>query len=168
MLLEAHSLASRLALLQGKMPDMDRWAGLLGDAVPVMLLMHVPHLTLANVLLAQERRATLQKAVDCWQQLGQFAEATHNTWRLMEIAAMQAILMEAKGEQQAALDLLENVVARAEPRGFVRLFADLGPRMAGLLILLRQQGVEPEYIARILAAFPVSRRRRTHGGCVNR
>ena len=66
---------------------------------------------------------------------------------------MQALHKEAEAEPQVALNLLEQVVAQAEPLGYIRLFADLGPRMAGLLDRLRQQGVSPDYIARILAAF---------------
>jgi LuxR family maltose regulon positive regulatory protein len=73
---------------------------------------------------------------------------------LKEITAMQAVLKEAEGQREAALTLLEPVLAWAEPRGYIRLFADLGPRMAGLLEQLRRQGVAPDYIAQVLAAFP--------------
>jgi LuxR family maltose regulon positive regulatory protein len=105
------------------------------------------------VLLAQGTPDALQKAGDLMARLRQSAEATYNTWRTMEITAMQAVLKETEGEQQAALALLEQVLVWAEPRGFIRLFADLGPRMAGLLDLLRRQGVAPAYVSQILTAF---------------
>jgi LuxR family maltose regulon positive regulatory protein len=152
-LVEAHSFVARLALLQGQVPDTSQWAAPLGDEIPLMLMLQIPHLTLANVLLAQGTPDALQKAGDLMARLRQSAEATYNTWRTMEITAMQAVLKETEGEQQAALDLLEPVLVWAEPRGFIRLFADLGPRMAGLLERLYRQGVASEYITQILASF---------------
>jgi LuxR family maltose regulon positive regulatory protein len=154
LLLEAESLASHLALLRGEVPSAIRWAGLVGDAVPLMLMLRIPHLTLANVLLAQGTPGTLQKASNLLMLLHQSAQATHNTWRLMEIEAMQAVLSDAVGERQTALARLESVVAWAEPRGYVRLFSDLGSSMASLLEQLRRQGVAPEFVAQVLAAFP--------------
>jgi LuxR family maltose regulon positive regulatory protein len=126
---------------------------MLGDTLLIMLLLHIPHLTLANVLLAQGTPGALQKSADLTAWLRQSAEATHNTWRVMEITAMQAVLKEAEGQREAALALLEPVLAWAEPHGYIRLFADLGPKMAGLLERLRRQGVAPDYIAQILDAF---------------
>ena len=41
----------------------------------------------------------------------------------------------------------------AEPGGFIRLFVDLGPRMADLLKQLIKQNVAVGYIGQILAAF---------------
>jgi two-component system KDP operon response regulator KdpE len=40
------------------------------------------------------------------------------------------------------------------PGGFVRTFVDLGPVMDGLLFQLAQRGVAPEYLERVLGAFP--------------
>jgi LuxR family maltose regulon positive regulatory protein len=154
MLLETHALASRLALLQGQTPDANRWSEPPGDAVPVMLWLSVPHLTLAKVLLAQGTPESLQEAGEQLTRLRRLAEGNHNAWRLMEITALQALLEAAAGEQRAALDLLEPVLAWAEPRGYIRLFADLGPRMAVLLNQLRSQGIAPDYVGQILAAFP--------------
>ena len=154
MLLETNALLSRLALLQGQMPDANHWAEPLGDAVLVMLWLSIPHLTLANVLLAQGTSESLQEAAELLTRLRRSAEDTHNTWRVMEITALQALLKAAAGEQQAAFDLMEPVLAWAEPRGYIRLFADLGPSMALLLNQLRSQGIAPDYIGQILAAFP--------------
>jgi LuxR family maltose regulon positive regulatory protein len=105
------------------------------------------------VLLALGSPETLLEARDLLARLRQSAEATHSTWRVMEITAMQAVLKEAEGQREEALALLGPVVLWAEPQGFVRLFVDLGPRMAELLEELRRQGVAPEYISQILAAF---------------
>ena len=42
----------------------------------------------------------------------------------------------------------------AEPGGFIRLFVDEGAPMAQLLAVAAKRGVMPEYINRLLAAFP--------------
>jgi LuxR family maltose regulon positive regulatory protein len=69
------------------------------------------------------------------------------------VLALQALLQDAQGDEPAALALLQQAVSLAEPGGFIRLFADLGPRMAGLLARLRRTGVDPGYTGRILQAF---------------
>jgi LuxR family maltose regulon positive regulatory protein len=160
MLIEAESLGARLALLQGQVPDASRWASMLGDSVMLMLLLHIPHLTLANVLLARGTPEALLEAKDLLAWLRQSAKATHNAWRVMEIKAMQAVLKEAEGQREQALALLEEVVAWAEPQGFVRLFVDLGPRTVELLDRLRWQGVAVDYITQILLGFEQTDHRR--------
>jgi LuxR family maltose regulon positive regulatory protein len=42
----------------------------------------------------------------------------------------------------------------AEPEGYVRLFVDEGQPMVHLLALALAHGIAPEYVARLLAAFP--------------
>ncbi|HSR34376.1 MAG TPA: LuxR C-terminal-related transcriptional regulator [Anaerolineae bacterium] len=153
MLLEAYSFASRLALLEGQSPDTDYWAASLSNTFPVMLLIEIPHLTLATILIARGTPDALQEAAELLARLRQFVEETHNTWRLIEVLSLQALLHSAQGDESAAFTALEQAITLAEPGGFIRLFVDLGPSMARLLDQLRQQGVAPDYIARILAAF---------------
>ena len=154
MLFEAHSFASHLALLQGQVPNTDRWAHLIGDEVPLMLMLHIPHLTMVNVLLTEATPDALQRVRKLLELLRQSAESNHNTWRLMGIKAMQAILLDIEGDNQSALVLLEEVLSWTEARGYIRLLVDLGPRMAVLLGQLMEQGVTPGYIKKILDSFP--------------
>ena len=48
---------------------------------------------------------------------------------------------------------LTRAIQLAEPGGFIRIFVDLGLKMAELLRQLGQQGLAPHYIDQILAAF---------------
>ena len=59
-----------------------------------------------------------------------------------------------RGEQAAALAVLEQAVRLAEPGGLLRVFIDLGSPMAALLTTLAAQGVAPAFVARILDSFP--------------
>jgi LuxR family maltose regulon positive regulatory protein len=120
-----------------------------------MLLLHNPHLTLANVLLAQGTPEALLEAKDLLTRLHQLAEATHTSWRKMEIMAMQALLKASEGDQEGAQALLKEVVQWAHQHGFIRLFTDMGPQMAILLESLKPQKKSVQaYVRNILVAFP--------------
>ncbi len=51
---------------------------------------------------------------------------------------------------------LEQALTLAEPGGFIRIFVDEGPPMARLLYEALSRGIEPDYVRRLLAAFPVA------------
>ena len=67
--------------------------------------------------------------------------------------ALQALLHEAYHESAEAQDTLKQAVLLAQPGGLVRVFVDLGPRMAHLLTALARKGVAPDYISQIVQAF---------------
>jgi LuxR family maltose regulon positive regulatory protein len=67
---------------------------------------------------------------------------------------LQAIALHAHGEKEEALQLLGDVLALAEPGGFIRIFVDEGPPMARLLYEVLSRGISPDYVRRLLAAFP--------------
>jgi LuxR family maltose regulon positive regulatory protein len=50
----------------------------------------------------------------------------------MEVLLVQALLHEAQGDEQAALNALADALALAKPEGFLRPFIDGGPHMASL------------------------------------
>ena len=47
----------------------------------------------------------------------------------------------------------EEALALAEPSGFIRIFVDEGPPMADLLSKATAQGIMPDYVSKLLAAF---------------
>jgi LuxR family maltose regulon positive regulatory protein len=51
---------------------------------------------------------------------------------------------------------LERALALAEPGGFIRIFVDEGPSMARLLHEAPSREIAPDYVRRLLAAFPVA------------
>ena len=68
---------------------------------------------------------------------------------------LQAVAFQALGERARAVELLDGALALAEPGGFIRIFVDEGTPMARLLREALSRGVRPEYVRRLLAAFPV-------------
>jgi LuxR family maltose regulon positive regulatory protein len=141
--------------MQGDLDTAGRWATTVGPAVPLglMAFFYAPQLTLPKVLLAANTPAGRQQAGGALARLHGFVTAAHNTRFTIEVLALQALLQDAQGDGRAALALLERAVLMAEPGGFIRLFVDLGPRMAGLLARLRRAGVAASYTDQILQAF---------------
>ena len=70
----------------------------------------------------------------------------------IEAYALRAMLQDQRGQETGMLVDLEHALRDAEPEGYVRLFADLGPPMAALLREARSRGVLSEYVDRLLAA----------------
>lgn len=72
----------------------------------------------------------------------------------LNVMVLQAVALHVNGEKEAAVSLLGETLALAEPVGFIRMFVDEGPPMGRLLLEALQRDVSPDYVRRILAAFP--------------
>jgi LuxR family maltose regulon positive regulatory protein len=81
-----------------------------------------------------------------------------NNWEDERLKAivLQAVAHHMDGKKDKAAQLLGEALALAEPGGFIRIFVDEGPSMASLLYEALSRGIAPEYVQRLLAAFPVA------------
>ncbi len=75
---------------------------------------------------------------------------------VIEYQALIALAAQALGQDERAMQSLERALALAEPASFVRLFVDEGKPMARLLYEAATRHIHPEYVGRLLAAFPAS------------
>jgi LuxR family maltose regulon positive regulatory protein len=114
-------------------------------------LHEIEHIVLARILMAQERP---DEATRLLQRLLETAEAAGRTARVIEILALQALVLQAQAEMERAMAVLQQSLALAEPGGFIRTFVDEGQPMAGLLREAINRGIAPGYAGKILAAFP--------------
>jgi LuxR family maltose regulon positive regulatory protein len=73
----------------------------------------------------------------------------------LRIMVLQAIIFQAHGDIDSAIQLLSQILALTEPEGFIRLFVDEDPQMAYLLLTTIQRGISSNYISQLLAAFSV-------------
>ncbi len=151
----AQAFQTELAMMQGDFSAARHWATAIGPFLPLTLMpyFHVPQLTLPKILLAQNTPDSLEQAAEVLTQLHTFVTATHNIRVTIQVLALQAMLNDAQGDEQAALALLQQAITLAEPGGCIRLFDDLGPRLAHLLKQLFQAGISPNYTGQILQAF---------------
>jgi LuxR family maltose regulon positive regulatory protein len=87
-------------------------------------------LVLARVLLAQQRP---EQARSLLARMGGAAQAQGRTGSLIEVRTLEALALDAAGEQARALAALTEALSLACPEGYVRVFADEGLPMAALL-----------------------------------
>ncbi len=122
-----------------------------------MPLFYAPYLTAAKVRLFQDTPTSRQAAAGLLGRLLESAEAAHNTRLLIEVLAVEALLHDVQGDQDAALATLERAIMLAQTSGFIRLFADLGSRMGSLLIRLSDRSAAPDFVRQILAVIAQAR-----------
>jgi LuxR family maltose regulon positive regulatory protein len=154
MVFGARAFQAELALWQGRVAEAGPWAAQYGSFRPAPIPhAFVPPVTLAQVLLAQDTPASRQQARQLLKEMNDYFTLIHYTVIVIRVLALQAMLHDAEGEEQAAMAALEKSIGLAEPGGFIRLLVDLGEPLKPLLLKLAQRGVSPVYIDEVLAAF---------------
>jgi LuxR family maltose regulon positive regulatory protein len=156
------ALRARAQARLGQLPAALAWAeaqGLTADD-ELSFGREFEHLTLARVLAARGQagpgQGDLHAALGLLERLLQAAGAGGRQGSAIEILVVQALAYHALGEQPPALAALGRALALAEAQGYLRIFADEGEALRGLLErLARQRDFERrEYAQRLLAAFP--------------
>jgi LuxR family maltose regulon positive regulatory protein len=156
------ALRARLLLALGEVGDVARWIqqrGLAAEDEP-SYPRESEYLVLVRVLLAQ--RAP-ERALGLLERLHAQASAQQRTGSVIEVRALQALALDASGDQAGALAALAEALTLGAPEGWLRVFVDEGPPMAALLRQLlagrRHQrpalaeAVPREYLARLAVAF---------------
>jgi LuxR family maltose regulon positive regulatory protein len=115
---------------------------------------YVSQLTPVKLWLAEGTAEGVQQALVTLQQMDDYLHRTNRKIFRIDVLALQALAYAAQGDEPKAYDKLTEALRLGEPSGFIRNFVDLGPSLAKLLSELSHRGVAPEYITRILAAFP--------------
>ena len=149
-----HAFQAELALRQGKIAEAVKWTKSY-DPEPFSTAhrFYVPQLTLARILLAQNTTKSRQQAADLLSRLYDYYESIHNSYCLINILAMQAVLYHALEDRSTADKKLAQALALAEPAGFIQLFLDLEANMAELLARQKEKDPTSGYIDRLLQAF---------------
>lgn len=111
---------------------------------------HDSPLNQARVRLAQGDTSTALAALQSFRQQME-AKGWHD--ERLKAMVLQAIVYYAQGAKDQAVQQLNDALALAEPGGFVRLFVDEGLPMAQLLSEAAAQGIRPNYVGTLLAAF---------------
>ena len=123
------AIKARVRIAQGDLGAAADWARGRGLSVTddAAYLREFDHLTLARLLLAQDRHAD---AIGLLDRLLESARASGRDASVLEIRMLQALAHDARGQRALARETLDAAVAAApEPEGFVRLFLDEGVPM---------------------------------------
>jgi LuxR family maltose regulon positive regulatory protein len=152
---------ARLLLAQGNIAAAIRWAqqhGLSPEDEPGYPR-ELEYLVLARVLLAQDRPTETLALLG--RLLGQ-AVAQERMGSVIEIQALRALALAARGDELAAIGTLAEALTLASPQGYVRVLADEGPPMRALLgriVFTHRAGQPPgrdipfRHLARVMQAF---------------
>lgn len=146
------ALQAQLWLMQGNLDAASRWAhesGLSVEDEPGHRRLTM-HLTLARLHIMQGRSDIVLPLLE---RLDQQAEAQGRVKDAIEIKAVQAVAQQAQGDIEQAVATMERALTIAEPEGYIRTFVDEGEPMAKLLSRAASQGIAPQYVAKLLAAF---------------
>jgi LuxR family transcriptional regulator, maltose regulon positive regulatory protein len=123
---------ARLMLARGEVTSAAQWASereLRADDEP-SYPREREYLVLARILLAEH---TYGLALRLLERLHAQAAAQQRTDSIIELSALQALALAARGDQAAALASLAEALILAAPEGYIRVFADEGAPMARLL-----------------------------------
>jgi LuxR family maltose regulon positive regulatory protein len=146
---------AQLALAHGNLAAAVAWADASGLNAPDDLSFprEAEYLMLARVWIAQAG-AWLPQAVALLDRLLADAEAKARICSVVEILIVRARAQWRQETHTDALLTLERALLLATPEAFVRRFVDEGPVMAAMLQAAQARGIAPDYITRLLAAFP--------------
>ncbi len=154
------SQRARLLLAQGDVTAASQWAkaaGLSPEDEPDYP-QEPAYLLLARLLLAQDRPGP---ALTLLQRLLATASSQGRIGNVIEIQALRALALAARGDHAGALGALAEAVTLACPRGYIRVFADEGAAMRALLTRLSAarkdqrasaRGIDPDCLAGLLRA----------------
>jgi LuxR family maltose regulon positive regulatory protein len=149
----------RLWIAQGELAAAARWARECGLGVEdeINYLRELEHLVLARVLVAlgcdRPKSTHLENALVLLARLLDAAERAGWTGKAIEILILQALALQACGEEDRSLAALGRALALAEPEGYVRIFLDEGTPLARLLHQATACGITSDYAHSLLVAF---------------
>jgi LuxR family maltose regulon positive regulatory protein len=153
------ALRARVWIAQGRLAEAMVWTRERGLSAEddLSYLREFEHITFARLLLARSMQDgvahSLPEAMGLLERLRNAADEGGRTGSVIEILVLSALGHRLRGDVPAALATLERAMTLAEPEGYVRVFVDEGPSMAGLLREAAKRRVAPTYVRRLLAAF---------------
>ena len=146
---------ARIWLTEGNLDAAKQWIQerLLNLDDELQFAREAEHIVFARIFAAQ---GDLQDAINLLERLTKKAEDGDRITRRIEMYLVQALAVKELGDTDKAMTILSKGLSLAESRGHIRLFVDEGPPMACLLYEAASRGIAPEYVSRLLTAFPVA------------
>jgi LuxR family maltose regulon positive regulatory protein len=151
---------ARIRIAQGDIDAALRWAtdrGL-GPHDELGYVREYEHITLARTLLAEHAsgrgRRALEDALGLLTRLLAAAVDGERGGTAIEILVLLALAHHAHGDHAAAAATLRDALTRAEPEGYVRVFADEGPPLAALLRSHQADDAAGHHARRLLDVAP--------------
>lgn len=152
---------ARIDLAQNRTEEALAWvnAKSLNPSEGLKPLEAIHYFLLSETVVVARVLLQLNRLDDAIKLLRHISAAARNGSRfstLIEILVLLSIGLNAYGEPDQAYGALGEALTLAEPEGFIRVFVDEGPSMAKMLYEALNRGITPEYVKRLLAAFPAT------------
>jgi LuxR family transcriptional regulator, maltose regulon positive regulatory protein len=148
------ALVARAHLTLGDLAAADRWAHdhhvAAGDELTYVR--EFEHITLARLLIARRDSGAVGDALHLVDRLLAAAEHGRRGRSAVELLVLRSLAHDALGDRHAAAAALEEALARAEPEGYVRVFADEAPTLTALLHAVPARGAAGRHARRVLAS----------------
>ena len=150
-LMDAEQARANIAL--GKLEAANDWETTIQIDAPraIDFIQEVEDLTLVRLYLVRNQPELAQRVLD---RLRPTAESSGRQGHLVETLILTALVHQALGQAEQAIESLYKALQIAEPEGYLRTFVDVGQPMAILLYQALTRGFFHEYVARLLALFP--------------
>jgi LuxR family maltose regulon positive regulatory protein len=147
------ALRACLDVARGALSDALHWARHCGVTPDddLSYLREFEHLTLARVLLADER-VPVDDVLTFLGRLRAAAEQGHRTRSVIEISIVEARALQDSGNGAGALACLRRTLELAQAEDYVRTFVDEGRVVAAMLKQVAREGVASSYARRLLSA----------------
>ena len=141
---------ARIWLAQGKLDQAVDWAREYQQLGDTEYMRDFEDLTLARVMLAERKPS---QALALLEPMLSQAQHAGRLGSVIQIQASQAVALLDLGKRDQALAALEAALTMARPEGYVRSFVEHGEPMSALLKRAAARGIDPSYVARLLAAY---------------
>lgn len=99
----------------------------------------------------------LDKATSLLQRLLDAQELSGHLTKTIQILILLSLTYYEQDNSDQAFATLEKALALAEPAGYFRIFVDEGQPMARMLYDALSREIAPDYVQKLLAAFPTER-----------
>ena len=152
---QAAAFQARIWLGCGEREAAARWADAYRQLGPADYLREFEALTLARVLLAQNRPSVALELLDS---LLTPAERAGRQAAVIEIQGLRGLAHHAQGDLEPALAALGRALTLADTLHFARTLIDIGTPMAALLQQAALRGIAPNSVQRLLSAMETAER----------
>ncbi|MBX3001393.1 MAG: hypothetical protein KF893_22920 [Caldilineaceae bacterium] len=162
LLSRAAAVQAHFALAEGNLAFAVAWADTnsLNALDELPFVRETEYLILARIWIARAGTdpsgSWLQQSLRLLERLMEDATTKARMSSVLEILIVRALALWAQEARSNALATLAQAVTLAAPEGYIRRFVDEGMAMMTMLHTAAAHGIAPDYLTRLLAAFPAT------------
>ena len=150
------SCQARIELLRGNREAAIRWADSYNESPGVFDLfmwLACPAITRVRAYISMGSPASLEKAQQGIDEIRTVSESCRLINQRIEVTVLESLILDKQGNSDQAMQVLENVIALAEPAGWLRPFIEAGPEMNDLLERYCRLNQDCEFACHLLELF---------------